>query len=38
MQGISLEHITKRFGAARALDDVSLALFAGERVGLIPFE
>jgi general nucleoside transport system ATP-binding protein len=33
--GISLEHITKRFGAARALDDVSLELLPGERVGLI---
>jgi general nucleoside transport system ATP-binding protein len=35
MPGISLEHITKRFGAARALDDVSLELLPGERVGLI---
>ena len=35
MPGISLEHITKRFGAARALDDVSLELAPGERVGLV---
>ena len=32
---ISLEHITKRFGAAHALDDVSLELSPGERLGLI---
>ena len=35
MPGISLEHITKRFGSARALDDVSLELQPGERVGLV---
>ncbi len=35
MPGISLEHITKRFGGACALDDVSLELEPGERVGLI---
>jgi len=32
---ISLEHISKRFGGALALDDVSLELKPGERLGLI---
>ncbi|MBK7861982.1 MAG: ABC transporter ATP-binding protein [Archangiaceae bacterium] len=32
---ISLRHITKRFGEALALDDVSLDLAPGERLGLI---
>src|SRR4051794_35167019 len=32
---ISLRHITKRFGAALALDDVSLDIAPGERLGLI---
>ncbi len=37
MQGISLEHITKRCGPTRtlALEDVSLSLQPGERLGLI---
>ncbi len=35
MTQISLEHITKRCGSVLALDDVSLQLQPGERVGLI---
>ncbi len=32
---ISLEHISKRFGTTVALDDVSLSLEKGERLGLV---
>ncbi len=35
MKGIELRHITKRFAGVPALDDVSLALGAGERLALI---
>ncbi len=32
---IELQHLTKRFGGVAALDDVSLTLSAGERLGLV---